>query len=77
MKEIIFYTRPQCPLCIEAQIVLQLVQEEVPIVVHERNINEQDEWTEKYGLMIPVIEYNDEIIQYGAIDYPALIKKLQ
>ncbi|PAQ13574.1 glutaredoxin family protein [Bacillus sp. FJAT-42315] len=77
MKEIIFYTRPQCPLCIEAQTVLQLVREEVSVVVHERNINDRDEWTEKYGLMIPVIEYDNEIIQYGVIDYPTLIKKLQ
>lgn len=77
MKEIIFYTRPQCPLCTEAQTVLQFVQEEVPIVIHERNINDRDEWTEQYGLMIPVIEYNHEIIQYGVIDYPTLIKKLQ
>ncbi|OZI13627.1 NrdH-redoxin [Bacillaceae bacterium SAS-127] len=77
MKEIIFYTRPQCRLCTEAQTILQLVQEDVPVVIHERNINDRDEWTEQYGLMIPVIEYDNEIIQYGVIDYPTLIKKLQ
>ncbi|WP_203364547.1 glutaredoxin family protein [Bacillus sp. REN10] len=77
MKEVIFYTRPQCPLCVEAQLILQLVQEEIPLVVEERNINDQEEWTEKYGLMIPVIEHNGEIIQYGTVDYPTLIGKLQ
>ncbi|HZG70249.1 MAG TPA: glutaredoxin family protein [Chondromyces sp.] len=77
MKEIYFYTRPQCPLCREAQLTLEMVREEIPFIVHEKNINESDELTEKYGLMIPVIEYNGEIIQYGQVDYATIKLKLQ
>ncbi|WP_100332291.1 glutaredoxin family protein [Bacillus xiapuensis] len=77
MKEIFFYTRPSCHLCEEAKGIVQLVQEELDLAVHECNIDECEEWTERYGMMIPVVEYKREIIQYGRIDYPALKKKLK
>ena len=40
------------------------------------NINESDELTEKYGLMIPVIEVDGEIVQYGEVDYPTIRLRL-
>ncbi|KAB7704187.1 glutaredoxin family protein [Bacillus aerolatus] len=77
MKEVYFYTRAQCPLCVEAKTVLGLVQEDVPFQLHEINIDESDELTEKYGLMIPVIECNGEVIQFGNVDYPTVKLKLE
>lgn len=76
MKEVYFYTRPQCSLCEEAKLVLELVQEEMPFLIHEVNIDENDELTEKYGLMIPVIELDGEIVQFGCVDYPTVKLKL-
>lgn len=67
--EITFYTRDQCPLCQDAKLVLLELKKEYPaLTIDERNIEEKDEWTEKYGLMIPVVEINGELIQYGIID---------
>ncbi|MFK2825443.1 glutaredoxin family protein [Bacillus sp. B190/17] len=77
MKNVYFYTRAQCSLCIEAKAVLELVQEDTPFCLHERNIDESDEWTEKYALMIPVIEVDGEIIQFGIVDYPTVKSKLE
>lgn len=66
--EIIFYTRKKCELCQDAKLLLEILQNEYDFTIIEREIDENDEWTEKYGLMIPVIEYNGEVIQYGQID---------
>lgn len=75
--DVIFYTRPVCPLCEEAKLMLQLVQEDIPFNLIERNIEEKDEWTEKYGLMIPVVEVDGEIVQYGQVDFYTISKRLQ
>jgi glutaredoxin len=71
-----FYTRNQCPLCEEAKLICKLVQEDIPFVLQEYDIEESDELTERFGLMIPVVEMNGEIIQYGQIDYFTLSKRL-
>ncbi|HEY9577428.1 MAG TPA: glutaredoxin family protein [Pseudobacillus sp.] len=76
MKEVYFYTRAQCSLCEEAKRTLELVQEETPFHIYEINIDESDELTEKYGLMIPVVEMNGDIIQFGHVDYPTIKMKL-
>lgn len=69
MDQVIFYTRNQCQLCKEAMHLLTILQSEFSFEIIKKNIDESDELTEKYGLMIPVIEMNNEIIQYGQIDY--------
>lgn len=72
MKEIYFYTRPKCSLCEEAKLNLQLVGEDIPLTIHEINIDDSDELTEEYGLMIPVITHNNDVIQYGQCDYATI-----
>ncbi|MFJ5770356.1 glutaredoxin family protein [Psychrobacillus sp. NPDC093180] len=71
-----FYTRPGCHLCEDARIVLKLVQEDVPFEIKEYNIEEDDALHEKYMLMIPVVEFENEIIQYGQVDYPTILDAL-
>ncbi|MEB6548839.1 glutaredoxin family protein [Heyndrickxia sporothermodurans] len=75
--EVIFYTREKCQLCKEAKEVLKILQSDYDFELIEKNIDDSDELTEKYGLMIPVIEMNKDIIQYGQIDYYTLSKRLQ
>ncbi|KUP05195.1 glutaredoxin [Bacillus coahuilensis m2-6] len=77
MDKLLFYTRPGCGLCVEAKDVLLLIEEDFDLTVEEINIDEQDQLTEKYGLMIPVVEYRGEIVQFGNIDYFSLSKRLQ
>lgn len=68
-----FYTRPGCHLCEEARLMLKLVQEDVAFEINEVNIEEDEELHEKYMLMIPVVEFENEIIQYGQVDYATLL----
>lgn len=70
------YTRPGCHLCDDARLMLKLVQEDVSFEMSEVNIEEDDELHEKYMLMIPVVVFEDEIIQYGKVDYATLLEAL-
>lgn len=72
-----FYTRPGCHLCDEAKAIVNIVVEELGLRVIERNIEENDEWTEEYGLMIPVVKASGEMIAYGRVDYVSVFMKLK
>lgn len=67
--DIVFYTRNRCQLCIEAKSLLQILAEDFPIQIIEKDIDLDEELTEKYGMMIPVIEVDGNVVQYGQIDY--------
>lgn len=62
------YSRGKCPLCDHAKLVLGEVQKELGIQYEEIDIDKSDELTELYGLMIPVVEWQGEIIQYGQVN---------
>lgn len=63
-----FYTKKNCPLCEEAKGLLKFMQREITFTLVEVDIYSDDKFLEQYGLMIPVIELNGEVIQYGHID---------
>lgn len=71
-----FYSRPNCELCIEGLQTLKIVQEDVAFTIELYNIEQNDEHHEKYMLMIPVVEKNGEVIQYGQLDYVTLLDAL-
>lgn len=70
--QLIFYTRKQCSLCNDAKILLQMLQSDLFFDLIEIDIESSDELTEKYGMMIPVVEAHGEVIQYGLIDPSAI-----
>ncbi|MDF2065121.1 glutaredoxin family protein [Bacillus sp. Cr_A10] len=74
--KVYLYTRPGCHLCDDARLMLKLVQEDVSFEMSEVNIEEDDELHEKYMLMIPVVVFEDEIIQYGKVDYATILEAL-
>lgn len=78
--EMIFYTRQRCPLCEKGKQVLIELQKEWDFTIVERDIDTNDQWTEEYGLMIPVVVFEGEEIQYGQLDKmfinEALTKKI-
>ena len=74
--EVKFYSKPNCELCTEGLTLLNIVLEDVPFSLNMINIEEDDEAHERYMLMIPVVEVNGEIIQYGRLDYVTLLEAL-
>jgi len=66
-KQVTLYTRGRCPLCEKAKQILLELQKEIPFQFIEHDIEEKDEWTEEYGLMIPVVFVGDKMVDYGQI----------
>ena len=70
------YTRNGCHLCEKAKEIITALREEFDFDYKECDIVLSDEWTEKYGLMIPVVSLNEKEVQFGQLDKTALIKAL-
>ena len=76
MQKVIFYSRPGCSLCEEGFLTLTLVQEEIPFKIEILNIEDDDVLHEKYMFMIPVVEKDGQVIQYGQLDYVTLLEAI-
>lgn len=70
----ILYSRPDCPLCVEAESMLRLVAEDYAVEWLVVNIEEDDVIHEKYMLMIPVLEQDGEVKLFGKIGYVDLLE---
>lgn len=75
--EVLYYTRKKCPLCEDGKLILQILQRDYAFSITEIDIETSDELTERFGLMIPVVEIDGEIIQCGMIDLIAMEEKLK
>jgi glutaredoxin len=73
---ITLYTRNGCHLCEKAKEVIASLRKEFDFDYQECNIELSDEWTEKYGLMIPVVSVNEKDVQFGQVDKMSLFKTL-
>ncbi|MBS4190367.1 glutaredoxin family protein [Bacillus sp. FJAT-49705] len=71
---LVLYTRNRCPLCDKAKNIILELQEEWDFLYKEADIDQSDELTEKYGLMIPVVEIDGVEVQYGQIDKQSIIE---
>ncbi|AVK85960.1 thiol-disulfide isomerase [Lysinibacillus sp. B2A1] len=71
-----FFTRANCGLCMEGLDTLKLVQEDLGFHIDIIDIEEDEAVHEKYMLMIPVVEKDGQVIQYGDIDYATLMEHL-
>lgn len=71
------YTRSNCPLCDEAKLMIELVNEDFPMPYKEVNIESDEALHEKYMLMIPVLEKDNSILLYGNIGYVELLEALE
>ena len=74
VQKILFYSRPGCSLCEEGFLTLRLVQEDIPFKIEILNIEDDELLHEKYMLMIPVVEKDGDVIQYGQLDYVTLLE---
>lgn len=67
------YSKKNCHLCDVAKMELEKVKTQTGRSYLEIDIYEDDELLEMYGLKIPVVQYKEEIIQYGQIDHHTII----
>lgn len=72
----IFFSRSNCELCVEGLRTLKLVQEDIIFDIEIIDIEADEVLHEKYMLMIPVVEKDGHILQYGNLDYATLAQAL-
>ncbi|MCQ6278761.1 glutaredoxin family protein [Bacillus sp. EB600] len=71
------YTRQQCHLCEQAKQAIMELKDEYLFHLEEFDIDQNDELTERYGLMIPVVLINGEEVAFGQINKFILSNRLQ
>ncbi|WP_107925255.1 glutaredoxin family protein [Lysinibacillus parviboronicapiens] len=71
-----FFSRSNCELCVEGLRTLKLVQEDIIFDIEIIDIEADEVLHEKYMLMIPVVEKDGHILQYGNLDYATLAQAL-
>ena len=74
MMHVQFYSKKNCELCDEAELMMKLVQEDFPLTWTTIDIESDDDIHEKYMLMIPVIEKDGEVLAFGKIGYIDLVE---
>lgn len=67
-----FYTKDQCPLCIEGLEIVRDLADDYHFEINVIDIYQNDQLLEKYQLMIPVVKVDDRIIDYGNISWSKL-----
>ncbi len=72
-----FYTKEGCHLCDEALQLLHELQQSNDFSIEIIDIYASDELVEKFSLMIPVVELDEEVIQFGQIDRGTVLEKLE
>ena len=65
---ITLYTRQRCSLCEKAKQAILELKEDWIFTLEEIDIDESDELTELYGIMIPVVHINGEEAAFGIIN---------
>ena len=75
--EIILYSKPECHLCLDAKDKLQLVCDALDLTYKEIDIYSDDALLEKYQLMIPVIEVDGEIADFGKVTLSKIKKAIE
>ncbi|GHH97549.1 glutaredoxin family protein [Neobacillus kokaensis] len=68
MQKVTLYSRGRCPLCEKAKAVLLELMKEYDFVLEEVDIEQSDELTERYGLMIPVVHIDGEEAAFGFVN---------
>jgi glutaredoxin len=74
---ITLYTRKRCSLCEKAKKIIEELKGDWNFTLEEVDIDNSDELTELYGIMIPVVQIDGEEVAFGIINKNDISKRLQ
>lgn len=72
MEKVIFYTKENCSLCVNAEALLEIFKQDYHFEIEKRDIYTNEEWLENYHLSIPVIEINGVQLNCEQVDYNSI-----
>lgn len=72
MLHINFYTKENCSICVDAEALLSVFRTDYPYELEIRDIYTNDEWLEKYHLLIPIIEVNGRQLNCEEINFDSI-----
>ncbi|WP_210617740.1 glutaredoxin family protein [Mammaliicoccus lentus] len=74
-----FYIGRNCGLCEDAKYQLEFLKEtfEKPVNIETIHIEDNDYLLNEYMLRIPIVMYQDKILQEGNIDFVTLLEELE
>ncbi|MDK6863621.1 glutaredoxin family protein [Nosocomiicoccus ampullae] len=68
--KLVLYTSPNCKLCEDAKLQLNIALESFKDVeVSEVDITSDDTLHERFLIRVPVVMHKDEVVQEGIIDF--------
>ncbi len=65
--DVVIYSKPGCCLCDKAKSILLKVQAEIPFVLQETDISQDQALFEKYQYVIPVVAINGQDVLVSKI----------
>lgn len=74
---ITLYTRNRCSLCDKAKNLILELKQQWDFTLEEIDIDQSDELTELYGIMIPVVLIDGEEVAFGIINKLDISNRLQ
>lgn len=77
MLKVILYTKEVCSLCDDAKALILMLQREYPFELEERDIYTNDEWLEKYQLLIPFVKINNVTLDCEQVNIDSLEQALK
>ncbi|MFD1038822.1 glutaredoxin family protein [Virgibacillus byunsanensis] len=77
MLHVIFYTKEVCSLCDDAKALLLMLENDYPFQLEERDIYTNDEWLEKYQILIPFVEVNGNTLNCEELNIDSLEELLR
>lgn len=77
MPTVILYTKEFCPLCDDAKLMLETLQNKYSYHIEIRDIHTNNNWLEQYHLLIPCIEINDKTLDASELDWHTLEQFVQ
>ena len=69
---VVLYSRPGCHLCDEARAALDGLRATRPFELRELNVEDDAELERSYGLELPVIAVNGEVVARAPVDIDAV-----